>query len=731
MNRNIKIALLITVYVIGILLVLKHLNQNRTKEYSYTADLGDYTVSGGEYAQADGALFIDESFGYTGEFAYSPGMQFRTGEYDITVNYRSTGDNTLHLSANANYEQYIAMPGGANSVTARAIIYPSADDFRIWLIYNGAGELWIDSVTVTGDAPLYTDYEYYMILVLIFAILLPAIILFLAVKKGYTTADWIRAGILSAAAVIINYPVFYGYLWMGVDTRPHLMRIDGVSTCIEARRIPTVIYSNYCNGYGELSCIYPDKFLYLAGLLRNRGVSLLSSYNTMQVIVNIAALYIMYRCVFYITRNANSALMSAVLFCFLPYRMYVVGAAGQTMGSGIAMIFFPVVFTGLYDIIACEGKKWYLLVIGIASIACSHILSFALVTVLGIFSAISMLVICNVKGKLPRIFANFAICAAAGVLVCLSVIVPFVYYYSRGLNMGKMSLDFLESLGTFADDFLGANGIFHLLLLIASVWIIVYLHRVNHKFSDNRMRFGLFMTVMGFGLFLMSTSLFPWKIFSKIPFIYKGLCLLQFSERFMLGGSAAVCIGFGILFDAFSEHFLVKGLMKAAAAICLAGMAALGIGKSYIDIAKCDPLIFDRMTGSFYYRQLGYLPPGTEISYYDSKTPNFLDWDGVEDITFVKDGTDIHYVYVNTFEGNYIEFPLFYYDGYKAFDGTGRQLATVMGDNNRIRVDMQSGPEEHIIDVVFTMNPLFYVCAGISAMATLGLYAYIIGKIKS
>lgn len=727
MNRKVKTAIMITVYAMVVILILRYLNAKRAGEYSYTADLADYTVSGGIVSE-EGSLYIDESFECKGEFAYSPGMQFRTGEYDITVNYRASGDNTLHLSSNANYEQYIPMPAAQGSVTARAIIYPSADDFRIWLVYDGSGELWIDSITVTGDKPLYTDYEYYMVLVVLLSLLLPIAIWYMACKKAYTGKDWIRTGILAAACLVANFPVFYGYLWMGVDTRPHLMRMDGVSTCIEARRIPTVIYSNYCNGYGELSCIYPDKFLYLAGLLRNRGVSLLSSYNTMQVIVNIAAVIIMYRCVRMVTGNTRAAAVSAILFCFLPYRMYVVGAAGQTLGSGIAMLFFPMVFTGLYDIFIRDGKKWYLLVIGMASIACSHILSFALVTVLCIITVIALLILCDVKGRLANITGCLAKSAVVGILLCLSTIVPFVYYYSRGLNMGKMSLNFLDSLATFAEDYLQANGIYHLILLVCAVSMIVILRRNKHKFSDESMKFGLFMTVMGFGLFVMSTGLFPWKLFAKIPFIYKGLCLLQFSERFMLGGSAAICIGIGILIDVCAAYVPVKSGLKAASVIGIVTLAMLGTVKSYVDISKCDPLIFDRMTGSFYYRQLGYLPPGTEISYYDSKTPNLKDWDSVENITYTKTGTDIHYVYKNTYEGNYIEFPLFIYDGYKAYDGTGRQLMTVKGDENRIRVDMESGPGEHVIDIVFAVNPIFYVCAGISALATLVLYGYIIGR---
>lgn len=740
MKRRLKIIIILAIYILGVASALFFLNRKRAQEYTYQTDLGFYTVNVGEILPDSNSLHIDESFEYNGEFAFSPGIQLRTGEYDVTVSYHATGDNKVHLSANANYEEYVDLPADQTAVTARMIVYPSWDDCRIWLIYNGTGDLTIDSIVInSSDRPLYTDYEYFMIVTALFGIMLPLLVYYLAKKKGYTRPDWIRTGILAILAALVNFPVFYGYLWLGVDMRPHLMRIDGVSMCIEAHRIPTIIYPNYCNGYGELSCIYPDKFLYLAGLLRNRGVSLLATYDTMHVLVNVAAIIIMYKCVKYITGEDIPAFVSAVLFTFIPYRLYVVGEGSQTLGNGLAMIFLPLVFTGLYDIFFVKGRKWYLLSIGMAAIACSHILSIALAVIVCVIVAVFSAILLAISRKkaagevdggtmgnsLGCITNKLLISIGVFIVVTLSMTVPFVYYYSQGLNMGKMSLDFLESINTFSKDFLEENGIFHILALVAVVALIIGLKRSGFGFRSIYARFCAFMLVMGFGFFWMSTCLFPWGIFRNIRFIYSKLCMLQFAERFMIVGNAALAMGIGMLFGIFIKNVKVTALIKVLTVAGLAVTVFLGCRLTYYGIASCETLIPDRMSGSFYYRQLGYLPPGTEISYYESPTPGLNDWDNVENISYTKVGTDVHYVYRNAFAGNFIELPLFYYAGYHAYDAKGTELPIRMSETNRIVVDMETGPDEAAIDVVFKVEPIFYDCAVISSMATLLLFGYI------
>ena len=732
MKSRAKIIAISAIYILAVIALLLYLNKKRSSEYSYTADLSYYSVEFGKFSESDSALYTDESYDSTGVFAASPGMQFRAGEYDITVNYRADGDNSVHMSANENYEEYIGLPAEEASVTTHVTIFPAADEFRIWFIYNGSGAFCVDSVTVTGDKPLYTDYEYFMVLTVVFGILIPVVLFFILRKKSYTKEDRIRSAVLAAVAVIMNFPVFYGYLWMGVDMRPHLMRIDGVGRCIDAHRIPTLIYPNYCNSYGELSCIYPDKFLYIPGFLRSMGVSLISSYCTIHVIVNVATLVIMYKCVRYITGKGNAALVSAVMYAFIPYRVYVMCGASQTLGNGLAMAFIPLVFTGMYDILFLKGRRWYLLAIGMASIICSHVLSAVLAAVVcGITFVFYILVMILTRKRITAdVVKGLLLATVTCVVLCLSTLTPFVYYMKKGLNVEKMSVNFLESIQSLSSDFLSENGIFHIMVLIVTVVMIIRFRKAKVRFTDPYPIYGLFMLIAGFVLFIMTTRLFPWELFAGIQFIYSKLCMLQFAERFMLAGCAALSIGFGMLYDLYSDCVGETDIYKRFFAAILIVFAVIGCSETYRGIAACDMLIPDRMSGNIYYKQIGYLPPGSQVDYYVSSVPNLGEWDGVEHVSYVKDGTHLQYIYKNPVEGNYIEFPLFYYDGYLAADETGEVLPIKVSDHNRIVVDMATGPDQHLIDVSYNVNPIFYVAAVISLLATIVLYIYIFIGLK-
>ncbi len=741
MKANTRRIIFISIYVLFIAGILFFLNRKRSQEYSYTADFQYYTLDAGMLTDPGKGIYIDETSEHSGVFAHAPGMQFRTGEYDITINYHASADgNKIHLSSNANYEAYADLPASGESVTVHTIVYPSSDSFHMWLIYGGQGSLLVNSIVVTSAIPLYTDYEYYMILTVLAGILIPLIIWYLAKKKGYKREDWIETGILSVLAVIVNYPVFLGYIWFGIDMRPHLMRIDGVSTCIEARRIPTILYSNYCNGYGELSCIYPDKFLYLPGLLRNRGVSLISSYNTMHVIINVAALLIMYKCVKYITQSRIPSFVAAVVFCFIPFRMTVMGYYSQALGTGIAMLFLPILFTGLYDVFFLKGRRWYLIAIGMAGAVCSHILSAVLAVVMCVVTAAYCGIVLFVKkrkadpeyveGSFARVFKQLVIAVGTFLVLCLSTIVPFVYYYRLGLNMGKMSLDFLQTLHTFEDDILGPNGIFHMLAFVVVVAVIVILCKAKTSFKDLYGLYCAYLLVAGFGLFFIGTCVFPWRWFANIGIIYKALCFLQFSYRFMIPSVVALSMGMGMLTMLFLEKIKITNLVVFAASLGFFITVLLGCVETYYIVDHCDPLILDRMSGEFYYRQLGYLPSGTEIEFYSSSVPNIGDWDSVENIEYTKVGVDIHYVYRCSSDGNYIELPLFYYKGYHAFDVAGAERPITISATNRITVPLVNSQDVQTLNVVFKVNPLFYICSMISALGTAVLYMYIWRSIR-
>ncbi|MBO4901196.1 MAG: hypothetical protein J5518_00185 [Lachnospiraceae bacterium] len=725
-------ALILTAYAILLLLLLFYFNRMRSTEYAYSYDLNTFSLNAG-HVDAEGVLTVDETSGFNGVFADPPAAHLRSGDYTITITYESTGDNKLHISPNSNLDRYIPLPASETQVSETFSVWPASDHFHAWLVYDGSGTLSVRDITITSSAPLYTDYEYFMILTVLTGLLLPVCIWFMWKKLHFTKQQWLTAGLLTLAAFIVSFPVFLGRLWMGTDTRPHLMRMDGVSYALSEHRLPTVIYPNYCNDYGEISCIYPDKFLYLPGLLRNRGVSMVASLGTILFLINLASLLIVYFCAKYMSGSAMAALISAILFTFFPYRMYVMYGGGQALGMGIALMFFPLLFTALYDIFFKDGKHWYLLTIAVAGQLCSHILSFVLGIVLSVITLLFALLILwrkqNLKAKIGKIFLSLLKAVGVFLVTGLSTIVPFVYYYSWGLSVGTMKLEFLNTLQPLSVSFLSESGAYHLLLLVLVIILAACIlkKRINTAWEPRQSVFCIYLLIAGFILFWMSTALFPWKPVSYLGPIYSALQSFQFAERFMLAGTSAISLGFAIFVAGIiraAEDAPKKRLCTGMTALLLVAVF-LGTLTSCRQIANCDTCVHDRMTGNIYYKQAGYLPAGTDISFYESSLPNCGDWDSVENLVYLKNGTSVHYEYICKSADNYMEFPLFYYKGYHAYNAEGVELPIINSEHNRIMLALTQSESPQVIDIRFTMHPLFYVSALISLLGTAALYGYI------
>ena len=736
-KKNIYIALII--YGLILVVTLLKLNSMRTTEKSYTYDLSTFFIETGFYNAEDSTINTNDQVGANQTFAYSPGTVLPSADYKLCIKYNADSFNTLHLYTNFNMDNYYTLPAGMNEEVIDFSVWPSADQFKVALICCGEGEFSVQSISIVSTTPIYTDYEFFMIMVVILGISIPLLIVWLRKKKGYGSKEFLTAFVLTIYSLVVSIPAFYSHLWMGTDTRHHLMRMQGVMTAIKELRFPTIINSNYCNNYGELSCIYPDKFLYLSGLLRNFKVSLVTSYNVTVILINVVAVVVMYFCSKHITKSRLASLVASGLYCFIPYRLYVMYGGGQAFGMGVAMVFFIVVFTAYYDIFLDGGKCWYLLPIGMSGLLSSHVLSFTLACILSVITIIVCMLISRATGKrladINKPILQVIKSVAVTILVCLSTIVPFIYYSMQGLSVDKMQLDFMASLGDVQSNFLSENGIYHIGILALVIALFVIGKKKTEDYIDSYTGYAIYMLIMGFGLFWASTNVFIWNYLINIDVIRRGLDYFQFGERFMLAGSAAICIGTAMLISKVEICKNVKPIdeninkfkaysLELTLGICVIMAMIIGIIKWNNDIKQCDPLCHDRITGDFYCTEVGYLPAGTDISYFESVVPNCGDWSAVENIEYIRNGSTIHYVYTNSSDDNYIEFPLFNYKGYQAYDANGEELTIVNSEHNRIQVTLVSSDEPQIIDICFKLHPAFRVCALISLVFLVMLYIY-------
>ncbi|MBQ7565189.1 MAG: hypothetical protein IJT16_14530, partial [Lachnospiraceae bacterium] len=132
-----------------------------------------------------------------------------------------------------------------------------------------------------------------------------------------------------------------------------------------------------------------------------------------------------------------------------------------------------------------------------------------------------------------------------------------------------------------------------------------------------------------------------------------------------------------------------------------------------------DILFSDQLTGEMNIPIEDYLPKGTLSEWYATDTGDFSDYENVAAFSYTKNYTSIDCTYTAKTDGEYMEFPLFYYKGYQAFDQDKMPLVTEKGGHNRVRVYLTRSEEirelhlhfevERIYTVLFVFSILFTV----------------------
>lgn len=715
MKLNRTHIILIMIYMILVGVGIKVLADKLPDSYTYTYNLSEFNLDAG--ALTEEGLLIDASSSFDGYFASLPVTTLQEGDYTYHISYQTDSDTSAHFTVNANQDFILPLPAGQDVVENTFTVSPYTDKFRIRFHAPTEGTFCIKEVSVSSPKPLTNDLYYYIVLLAIFGIAIPCIYTFIRYRKISFDKEQTAIGILFVAAIIIvNLPIFYDYLWFGVDTRAQLLRMEGIRIALRERQIPAIINPNYCNEFGELGCMYPGLFLYIPALLRSFGVSMMAAYKSAHVLINVITLFVMYGCIKDVTGSRKGATIATLLYCFSPHRMYIMYFGGQALGMGIAMIFFPLLYVGLYHIFLGNHKKWYLLVIGISGIFQSHILSSVLALIVCVIFAL-----CYLK----RLWQNnrwLSLCKSVVLAFFLNLyaIVPFIYYYKTGLALDNLERNFLHSLISIKDILIGPRGLaFGLCIAIVVIW--AFLHHNKATISDSSERklllsFVRFLLIASIITHIFSSALFPWAPIYALPFIHSILTTLQFPERFLLISMPAIAMVVGILSIDFLEN--TKSVFKKIVIIICTFICCAGVYMEFSGFFNCGELLTSSITGDINSRlQEDYLPAGTETSFY---TSNVLVGGNEESFTvnsYHKDGTRIMFAYTCSTDDNYVEFPLFYYDGYKAIDENGQPLLLEKGNQNKVRVYTEKTDTEKQITVYFSTFWYFKLCVLVSVLS--------------
>lgn len=461
-------------------------------------------------------------------------------------------------------------------------------------------------------------------------------------------------GIILILTILISMPYLNFENISTHDISYHTNRIIAISEELKAGHFPVLIHSNLLEGFGYANPLfYPEIFIYIPALITMLGVNFLTSYKLFIMLTTFFTLIFTYYSANIIFKKKNVSWTITILYTTAFYRLtdiYVRGAIGEVL----ALIFLPLVFAGLYEIIFGENKKWWIICFGIFGIINSHILSFAMTSIL-------ILIICLIN--VVRIFKdkkrliNLIIAGVLSILLIFSYTLP----YLEQSNSDKFNVDekiyngaFLQSYSVSLKELINNKfneGDFYkgigTILLVLPMFIVVC------KNKDDPTKFMKQIFILGFIALIMSTSLFPWeKICNKFDFI----TTLQFPYRlniiitvlFSFVGGYAICELIN------NKEELNKLLYIVLVLFALSLLSSLNINTQEFTE---EEIITSAPVGNGEYKPYG-------LKQKDTKVHNIAN---DEEIEYTRISSKMQFEYTNSEDEMIIHIPLAYYKGYRAY----------------------------------------------------------------
>ncbi len=330
------------------------------------------------------------------------------------------------------------------------------------------------------------------------------------------------------------------------DLEYHLTRIEAVKTELLLGHFPTYIYSLFFGGYGYAGGLfYPDLFLVFPAILRIIGFAPIAAYKLFMmtaVLLVAVSTYFSFR---YITKSRYAALVSTILLCFSQYYMANL-LVRNGMSEYLSYLFMPIVLAGAYDLFVFEGKKTWLIGVGLAGLLLTHTISFVLCLVL---FGISCLFFIPRFIKNPKRIGTLFVTAIITVCAVSFYLFPMIEQFQNGsVKLLTQAASAAEIQTQPIQTFFLASGYFSVIAYVGigiPVLLLlplrIFCNVRKHKATD-------FMIVTGLLLFLATTKYFPWSLLSKTIF-----SSIQFTFRFYPFALLFLTLGLGMMLDSYSS----------------------------------------------------------------------------------------------------------------------------------------------------------------------------------
>ncbi len=716
-NRYKWVILYIPVFIfLSILILLEYKNSD-----TYNFRLNEHLMTNSSYN--DGIITASGDITDGSEVFNTGSFWLSKGSYTVDIFYDTSVPSYAHIIVDNDQMHTLNLsPENRVQNLSFTVTHPS-NRAKIMIFSDSGSDLSIRGIQMTADHRIYTDALYHLFLLIIFSPVFFLLILKLPeIRSCKDIPDYLYLGLFILLASLPLFLVNHGGSRLCIDTRAHMLRIEGLARGLADGQFPVIISPNYFNEYGQLSILYPNLFLYPFAGLRLLNVSMTAAYRTMAVSVNILTAFCAYKASCVIFSSRRSRLLLPLLYLFLPYRMLIMlnsllPVGGGAAGSGMAAAFLPLILAGCYLLIHNNSSSICYLVAGISGVLNSHILSFLLVSCF-----LAAMFILNIRLLLSRKASRLMMIIKTVLMTLIlnsGMLVVFLSYYFSDWDKKRILW------GDFVSGLLDLSSVLHYpricLYILAIIFALIFLLLKKKKLPRPDLIYITETLLIASFLLILTTRLTPWNfIFEHLPAV-KGIVLyLQFPDRLYLMSEPLILFSVIILFTRISEgegdikndHLHLNRYIPAALLILF---LVLSMHESLSAYFKSDILLKDRVCGDINtFDQLDYVPVNFKAESYVSDAAYLSDSEGnplnegVDSISYSKLGTHIDYNYTSQSEQLLGVFPLTYYDGYTAYNENMQPLPVQCSDNGRVSVFLEKGGP-HNISLSFKVKPLYTI----------------------
>ena len=610
------------------------------------------------------------------------------------------------------------------------------DVLRFRYMIDSPEDFKLQNIHVDSQRALFTDHIFMAATFLIGAIyFLYLLSHFLFSERTIREKIWIA--VIHLAVILVSLPLFSSELFWGADAPAHLMRLDGTRDAFLGREFPAFIYPRNDEGYGILGFMYPGLFLYVPAVLRVFRVSVPFAFNLLYLVINISGALVAYISSKPIFAKKEIRYLYTLLYVLLPYRLVNIYTRAD-LGEALAMVFIPLVISGLY-ICICEESELYskraicYLTAGMTGIINSHVLSSVMVSVFIVLYSL-IFVRCFTDKRRLRIIA---ISAMAVFLINLWYIIPFVRLYLFGLNTsyltdrvftGRYTLMQLLGIHDFSDGTawggIALSGLAGLLVFILTRVLI------KKKAKDRRDVFMIVSCVIAILLFITIGSEFPWERLERFSAVRSVTGIMQFSFRVMTIAAPLV-----VLVTAYGIEMLVdKGKIYNLVLVLVSIVSIITIIPGILGELKAEPYMNRLTGGASEVRLREYWPAGVTDGVFNDDR---LYWSSEElkYENYEKHGAKVSFdYYTMSDKDEWIEPPVMYYPGYTATltdeNGSRKPIEVYQGDYYRIKVELPAAQSTSHVNMRY--GGLWYFYLGyITSFITAVLFVVYILKFRT